>query len=251
MNHAQKAHLLGKLALRLRVVVLDRTDQLLAPVKAAIRWLSVAEQKQVGRSTETRASELLSGAQEGNMCAFEKLVERHRDNVYGLALQMTGSETCALDVAQTSFFSSYLHLNEFRTEADFDAWVRRSAAQLTMLHPSRVAQAVEDKLNWREFNERGGPAKYCPTDWSADGEPLSAELRHAIQGATQQLPRDQREVFLLKDFADLTYEQIAEITGHSLRAIKHRLHQARLSLREAIDRLYSYGSGDSHLRVLP
>ncbi len=53
----------------------------------------------------------------------------------------------------------------------------------------------------------------------------------------QQLPQDQRDVFLLKDFAALTYEQIAEITGHSPRAIKHHLHQARPSLREAIDRL--------------
>jgi RNA polymerase sigma-70 factor, ECF subfamily len=175
------------------------------------------------------------------MSAFEKLVQRHRDDVYGLALQMTRSDTCALDVAQTSFFSAFLHLNEFRTEADFDAWVRRSAAQLTMLHPSRIAL---------EFKERVGPAQYCPTDWScgADGQPLNAELRHAIQGATQQLPQDQREVFLLKDFADLTYEQIAEITGHSLRTIKHRLHQARLSLRETIDRPYGKRSdGQSDL----
>ncbi len=122
----------------------------------------MAEEKQVGSSTETRASELLSRAQAGNMSAFEKLVERHRDDVYGLALQMTRSETSALDVAQTSFFSVYLHLNEFRTEADVDAWVRRSAAQLTMLHPSRAARAVEDELNSREFNERGGPRSSAP-----------------------------------------------------------------------------------------
>jgi RNA polymerase sigma factor (sigma-70 family) len=187
------------------------------------------------------------------MSAFEKLVEQHRDNVYGLALLMTRSETCALDVAQTSFFSAYRHLNEFRTEADFDARVRRSAAELSMRQPAGVARGVEDEIDWREFNERGGPAMYCPTDWnfSADGEPLNAELRHAIQGATHQLPQDQREVFLLKDFADLTYEQIAEITGYSLRAIKHRLHQARLSLREAIDRFCSKGSDGLHLRAMP
>jgi len=105
-----------------------------------------------------------------------------------------------------------------------------------MRQPAGVVRGVEDEIDWREFNERGGPAMYCPTDWnfSADGEPLNAELRHAIQGATHQLRQDQREVFLLKDFADLTYEQIAEITGHSLPAIKHRLHQAKfLAVSEA------------------
>src|SRR5262249_36121661 len=71
------------------------------------------EQQQVVKHTETTASELLSEAQAGNRSAFERLVERHRDDVYGLALQMTRSEICALNIAQKSFLSAGLHLNEF------------------------------------------------------------------------------------------------------------------------------------------
>ena len=175
------------------------------------------------------------------MSAFEKLVERHRDNVYSLGLQITRSETSALDIAQKSFLSAYLHLKEFRTEADFGAWVRRTAAQLTILQPRGVLRASENEFNSGELNERGRPAECGPTDWShcAVEQPLSAELRRAIQEATDQLPQEQRDVFLFKDLAALTYEQIAEITGDSSQAIKHRLHQARLSLREAIDRFHS------------
>lgn len=208
------------------------------------------EQEHVGKNNETRASELLSEAQSGNMSAFEKLVERHRNNVYSLALQVTRSEACALDVAQTSFLSAHLRLNEFRTEADFSAWVRRIAAQLTMLQPRGAPRAIEHEPNCRKLNERGGPANDCPTDWSraADQEPLNAELRQAILGATQQLPKEQREVFLFRELAALTYEQIAEISGHSIAATKRCLHQARLSLREAIDRFYSRGTGGLSLR---
>ena len=67
---------------------------------------------------------------------------------------------------------------------------------------------------------------------------LSAELRNAIEQAADRLPPAQHEVFFLKDIAGLSYEEVAEINGHSVLAIKRNIHQARLSLREAIDRLY-------------
>jgi RNA polymerase sigma-70 factor (ECF subfamily) len=60
-----------------------------------------------------------------------------------------------------------------------------------------------------------------------------------IEEATDRMPQRHREVFLFKDVAGLSYEQIAEISGDSISAIKRTLHLARLSLREAVDRFYS------------
>lgn len=85
----------------------------------------MAREQLVGKGSEESTSGLLSAAQAGHMSAFEKLVERSRDRVYALALQMTRSETCALDIAQRSFLYAFRHLNEFRTESDFDTGVRR------------------------------------------------------------------------------------------------------------------------------
>src|SRR5215472_14171881 len=110
-------------------------------------------QQQVVKHTETTAWELLSEAQAGNGSAFERLVERHRDDVYGLALQMTRSEICALNIAQKSFLSACLHLNEFQTEAEFGAWVRQMAAEFTMLQlPRRAPRTVEDEVKSRALN---------------------------------------------------------------------------------------------------
>ncbi len=203
----------------------------------------MAEHEQVGQNAEKMAPELLWEAQGGDMSAFEKLVERHRDSVYGLGLQITRSETCAVEIAQKSFLSAYRHLNEFRTDAEFGVWVRRIAAELTTVESWGVARAVEDELNSRDLNQPGPPAEYRPTDWrrSVDEEPLNAELRDAMQRATDQLPQNQREVLLFKDSASLPYEQIAEITGQSIPALKHRLHHARLRLHQAIDGFYSKG----------
>jgi len=68
---------------------------------------------------------------------------------------------------------------------------------------------------------------------------LTAELRGVVEGATHRLPQAQREAVLLKDVAGLSYQQIATVIGESIPAIKSSLYQARLSLRQTIDRFCS------------
>ncbi|MBZ4416285.1 RNA polymerase sigma factor [Myxococcus sp. RHSTA-1-4] len=191
--------------------------------------------------------QLLARAQDGDVSAFEALVDAHRDKVYGLALRMTRSEADAAEITQDTFLSAYQHLKDFRGDAAFGSWVHRIAANhaLMRLRHRRVAQAAEQELQGPEFTERGSLAEYPQTDWSrdAEGKALDAELGMAIQQATDRLPEGYREVFLLKDVDGLSYEQIAEVTGDSIPAIKSRLHRARLALREAIDDFYNR---DSH-----
>lgn len=186
---------------------------------------------------------LLTRAQAGDMSAFEALVGKHQDRVYGLAMRMTRSEADAAEIAQETFLSAYQHLKEFRGEAAFGSWVHRIAANhaLMRLRHRRVVEAAEEEIKGPEFNERGSFVEYPQTDWSrrADDKILDAELGQAIQQATDTLPAGYREVFLLKDTEDLSYEEIAEIMGISVPAVKSRLHRARLALREAIDAFYA------------
>jgi RNA polymerase sigma-70 factor (ECF subfamily) len=185
---------------------------------------------------------LLAQAQEGDIAAFEALVDRHKDRVYGLAFRMTRSEADAAEIAQETFLSAYQHLKDFRGDAAFGSWVHRIAANhaLMRLRHRKVVDAAHEELTQPEFNERGSYVEYPTNDWSrrADEKALDAELRKAIQEATDRLPEEYRRVFLLKDVEGLSYEQIAEITGDSVPAIKSRLHRARLALRTAIDEFY-------------
>ena len=188
--------------------------------------------------------QLLTRAQAGEIAAFEALVDAHRDKVFGLALRMTRSEADAAEITQDTFLSAYQHLGDFRGDAAFGSWVHRIAANhaLMRLRHRRVVQAAEEELKGGpEFTEGGSLAVYPERDWSRDAEEkaLDAELGQAIQQATDRLPEGYREVFLLKDVEGLSYEQIAELTGDSVPAIKSRLHRARLALREAIDAFYN------------
>ena len=185
---------------------------------------------------------LLERAQGGDMDAFEALVERHKDKLYGLALRMTRSEADAAEVVQDAFLAAYQNLKSFRGESAFGSWVHRIAANnaLMRLRHQRVVDAATEELRSPEFTERGSLAEIPEVDWSrgADERVLDAELGRAIRQGADALPAGYREVFLLKDVEGLSYEEIAEMMGISVPAVKSRLHRARLALREEIDAFY-------------
>lgn len=185
---------------------------------------------------------LLARAQAGEVPAFESLVERHRDHVFGLALRMTRSEADAAEITQDTFLSAYQHLATFRGDAAFGSWVYRIAANnaLMRMRRQKIKDAAEHELLMPEFNERGSLVEAPSSEWARAGDEqlIDAELGLAIGQAAEKLPEDYRQVFLLKDVDGLSYEEIAEITGDSVPAIKSRLHRARLALREAIDGFY-------------
>jgi RNA polymerase sigma-70 factor (ECF subfamily) len=192
-----------------------------------------------------REPSLLSRARGGEMSAFEALVECHRDGLYSFARRMAGSETEAAEIVQESFLSVYLHLSEFRNESEFVVWllwIAATHASLRLRLQPRV-QAVKEELKSPKFHPSGALAHSTNPKWNGNTDQLalSAELRRAIEDATDALPWSYREVFLLKDLAGLSYEEIANITAQSVPAIKDRVHQARLSLRETIDGFYSKG----------
>jgi RNA polymerase sigma-70 factor, ECF subfamily len=185
---------------------------------------------------------LLDRAQDGDVDAFESLVERHKDRLYGLALRMTRSEADAAEVVQDTFLAAYQNLKRFRGEAAFGSWVHRIAANnaLMRLRHQRVVEAASEELFSPEFTERGSLAEIPELDWSrgADEKVLDEELGRAIRQGTDTLPEGYREVFLLKDVEGMSYEEISEMMGISVPAVKSRLHRARLALREKIDAFY-------------
>jgi RNA polymerase sigma-70 factor (ECF subfamily) len=213
-----------------------------APV-TTMRLDAPAETRNGARVVEhPEDSELLRRAQRGDMAAFEALVARHQNRVFGMAARMLRSDDDAAEVVQEAFLAAYKHLPEFRGESAFGSWVYRIAANyaLMRLRHRRVTAQVEEPEGSPTFNERGSLIDDV-ADWSRDAEAqtLDAELRKAIDDAAQRLPEEYRQVFLLRDVEGLSYEEIAQAVGDSVPAIKSRLHRARLALRAAIDRFYA------------
>lgn len=189
----------------------------------------------------------LARAQGGDTQAFELLVERHRDRVFGLASHLLRSESEAAEVTQETFVAAWRGLANFRGDAEVGTWLHRIAGNfcLMRLRKQKTRDKVEEPLAGPLFSDRGTLAEQV-ADWapSAEGQVLGAELRRAIQQATDALPDSYRQVFLLRDIDGLSYEEIAEIIGETVSTVKSRLHRARLALRAAIDAFYAERGGD-------
>lgn len=184
--------------------------------------------------------------QTGDRAAFEELVRRHRDRVYGLALRMMKNEEEALDIVQETFLSAYRKLPEFRGDSQFGSWVYRIAANFALMRirHQRVVDQVEEPLDLMgdRFKEDGRWAIFPTGLWArrADKVVLDGELREKLVRAVEGLPELHRAVFMLRDVEGLSYEEIAQALETTVSAVKSRLHRARLALREE---LHTYFEG--------
>jgi RNA polymerase sigma-70 factor, ECF subfamily len=176
-------------------------------------------------------------AQAGNVAAFEKLVSDHRDRVFAVAQRLLRHDADAAEVAQETFLAAYRNLTRFRGEAAFGSWVHRISANFALmrLRRRRTAEGFE---GLERDTDLGSSSDAVPTP-NAEDLTLDAELRVAIDQATNALAEDYRQVFLLRDIEGLSYEEIATSTGQSLASVKSRLHRARLAMRSSIDKFYS------------
>ena len=177
--------------------------------------------------------------------SFELLVRRHRSRVFSLALRMTGSAGDAEEIAQETFLAAWRHLSSFRGESAVGSWLYRICANLCLMRLRRrrlepIDQDEARDLPGPRFDSDGTLVPSTSLDWAegAERQALDRELRRAILRATASLPEEHRAVFLLKDLAGLSYEEIARSTRSSVPSVKSRLHRARLAMREAIDAFY-------------
>lgn len=171
---------------------------------------------------------LVALSKEGDLKAFNQLVELHQGQVYNLAYRMLGSPAPAEDVAQETFISAFQHLASYRG-GSFKSWLLRIATNGCYDHlrsvkrqrSSSLDSMMEEDPSWEPASKRESPEE-CT---------LRGELSRSIRAALDILPPDQRAVLILSDIHGLAYEEVAQATGASLGTVKSRLSRARAHLR--------------------
>ena len=163
----------------------------------------------------------------GHRDAFRVLISRYSDPLYRHALCMTGSPDVAEDILQVSFIKAYQHLAEVRGR--FDAWVFRI-----------VANGCKDWLkNIRRshlsYEEDDQPSTYATPDEDLD----RTELRTDLDRALAVLPASLREAFVMKHVEGRSYEEMADLLGTTVGALKMRVHRAREALQALLEEKYA------------
>ena len=177
-------------------------------------------------------------AQGGDTRAFDELVVRYRDKVYRLALRILRHEEDAAEALQDAFLSAYRGLKNFKVESTFSTWLYRVATNAALMRYRRRREGHVSLEQSQSPNGDGEPMAI--PDWSAQPleELLDAETREVMSDSVQRLPEDLRTVFLLRDVEELSNAQVADILDLTVAAVKSRLHRARKSLREDLDRYF-------------
>jgi RNA polymerase sigma-70 factor (ECF subfamily) len=167
-------------------------------------------------------ADLVSRAQAGRLDAFEELVRRHRLGAYRVALRMLGDESDAEDATQDAFVQAWRNLDRFRADAAFSTWMYRIVTNrcLNMLRARRRTEPLPE--------DREAPASR--PDRIAEGRWQVEQLQRAIG----RLTPEQRAPLVLRELQGCSYEEIAEVLGLSISAVKSRLHRARLELLAAM-----------------
>ena len=199
--------------------------------------MDVPSRLDAGRALEARApagpaapdaaeADLLARARDGNLFAFDEIVKRYQRRVYATAVRIVRRHDVADDVVQEAFLRAHQALGRFDLARPFGPWICRIAANLAVNHV-RSPQAREEAL----------PEAHAETPVHG-GSPLvgvlETEARTELARALEGLSADQRAVFVLRVFEELSYKEIAEALEISIGTVMSRLSRARERLRVAL-----------------
>jgi RNA polymerase sigma-70 factor (ECF subfamily) len=188
-----------------------------------------------GAAETAEESEWIERAQSGDTEAFRRLVERHRDRAYGLALRILGSAPDAEEVAQDAFVRVWRALPEFRGEARFGTWLHRIVVHCAYDAAARRRRRGEKEESLDALQERRGVEAPGTAGASADADPAEGRARRLgrmLEGLTDV----QRAVVTLFYYEDRSVEEVARVLELPANTVKTHLHRARAALRAALQR---------------
>ena len=173
---------------------------------------------------------LVANVQRGEMAAFQELVEKYKQKVYYMALDMTGNHHDAEDLSQEVFIKVYASIKDFRGDSKLSSWMYRIAMN-TCIDKTRRKRLklveLDDKVH--EKPSRGVNPEQAM-------QALSTQEQ--IDQALQKLPPRQRSIFIMRHYNDLMLREIAEALGISEGTVKAQLFRAVQRLQKELKFLH-------------
>ena len=197
---------------------------------ASSKQLSPSAKSNDDRQSNEYHVSLMLLVQQGNITAFEELVEIHQGAVIGTVAKMLGNSSDAEDIAQQVFLRIWKSAARYQVSAKFTTWMYTITRNLVFNEMRRRKRKPAVSMDEREeeYNLSVADEKSATPDQQA----LENELVQAIDAAIQALPEKQRLAVILRRYEGRPYEEIGGILGLSLSAVKSLLFRARAQLKE-------------------
>lgn len=176
--------------------------------------------------------------QRGEVRAFEILLVRHRKPLYNFILRYLGDKETAEDLLQEAFMRVIKGAEAYKRQAKFTTWLYTIARNLcvdqTRRRKHRKHASLDAPLDASE--ESGTLLDVLPSkEMASDRKSVNKQLHETMQRAIASLSEEQREVFLMREFLDMPFKQIADVVGVPENTVKSRMRYALDKLRLELD----------------
>jgi RNA polymerase sigma-70 factor (ECF subfamily) len=180
-------------------------------------------------------ADLIVQAVAGNGESFDQLVERYHRPIANFIFRMVGDYDTALDLTQDVFIKVYGSLERYRPEFKFSTWIYKIASNTAIDHLRKHSVATSPLYGVSDDGEFELPfqSKGPWPDRLLEQHERSAQIEQAIA----KLPPRYRELIVLRHTLELSYDEIADVTGLPLGTVKNRIFRAREAMRKHLVRL--------------
>ncbi len=195
------------------------------------------------KRTDVSDEMLMIRYQRGDRSAFGLLVKRHQRPLYNFAFRQLRLQSAAEDVVQEAFVRVVQNAAEFKHEARFTTWVYTITRNLCIDQMRKRALRRHASLDDAKGADSDGPTlgeQTADKKANVEREATGDELKLRIAQAVDELPDDQREVFLMREISNLPFKEIADITGVPENTVKSRMRYALERLQAALSEYEEY-----------
>lgn len=192
------------------------------PVEATVSTEAPADSDQV----------LVSRVQNGDVAAFDTLVRKYRERLYGVIYNLTSNREDAADLTQESFIKAFSSINRFKGKSAFFTWLYRIGVNTALSHLKR--NRFRRFFSLENIQEEGSNAQVLETlaaKHKSEKGALLSELQEKLNEAMQKLSPKHRTVVVLFEIEGLSHQEIADIAGCSVGTVRSRLHYAKQQLQ--------------------
>lgn len=180
--------------------------------------------------------QLVTSHLEGDLSAFTQLVVRYEDKLYRLAYRMLGNHHDALDAVQEILIKLLASLGKFQHRSAFGTWLYRLAANTCLdVRRKRGRIAAESLDEALKTSPRTAMAALDSPAYDPDAFFEQQFQEELVRAALKHLPDGQRTLLELRDIDQLSNQEVADMLGIEVGALKARLHRARQALRRVLD----------------
>ncbi len=184
-------------------------------------------------ASEQDDKSLVSLSKDGDLAAFNSLVDRYERDIYNLCYRILGDRQAAEDAAQESFLSAYRSLARF-AGGNVRSWLLRIAANQSKDELRRRKRKDRAASLDQMFDTIGAPVEVSDQTQSSEQAFEDKERAELLQLLLLELPEDQRKALILVDLMDHRYEEAAEVLQLSVGTVKSRIHRGRAKLRSIL-----------------